>query len=236
MKLFSAIVALSSMSTASASLRGTDGIVPTGMVDLLQHKQMCEGPTSGGLQAACDPSGFVSKYCMSGYFCEPIIGDPNQKGQCISGGGLQASCDPANLGAGCQCGYYCEPIIGDPKQAGQCISGGGLQASCDPNTGFGCQAGFDCQLILGNSKQKNGQCIPRPPAPTPGTIVGQDCGGQQMPKCGTGTITMCCPPSKKKAKKGYGSTYLCVNSSGGMKAQCPKKGYELDFSELVTEW
>jgi hypothetical protein len=48
--------------------------------------------------------------------------------------------------------------------------------------------------------------------------------------------TIFSPPSNKKAKKGFGSTYLCVNSGGGMQAQCPKKGYELDFSELVTEW
>ena len=47
--------------------------------------------------------------------------------------------------------------------------------------------------------------------------------------------TIFSPPSTKKAKKGYGFKYLCVNSGGGM-PQCPKKGYELDFSELVTEW
>ena len=75
----------------------------------------------GGLQAACDPTGLVSDYCKSGYYCEPIYGDPNQSGQCIKGGGLQAACDPADLGAGCQSGYYCEAVFGSNVQNGQCI-------------------------------------------------------------------------------------------------------------------
>ncbi len=188
-----AVLALSGMATASASLRGADGIVPTDMMDLLSDKKLCKGPkgSGGGLQAYCDPTGFVSEYCKSGYFCEPIIGDPTQPGQCIKGGGLQAACDPADLGAGCQCGNYCEEIIGDPNQTGQCIPGGGLRAACDPDTGFGCQAGFGCERILGNPNQ-NGQCIPRPPPePTPGTRVGQGCDGQQMPDCGNGKIAKC---------------------------------------------
>ena len=112
----------------------------------------------GGLQAACDPTGLVSDYCKSGYYCEPVIGgDPN--GQCIPGGGLQAACDPAYLGAGCQSGFYCEPVIGSPDQQGQCIPGGGLQASCEPDTGFGCQSGYYCEPVIGSPDQQ-GQCIP----------------------------------------------------------------------------
>ncbi len=47
--------------------------------------------------------------------------------------------------------------------------------------------------------------------------------------------TIFSPPSYKKAKKGFGSKFLCVNSTGGMQAKCPSQN-ELDFSELVTEW
>jgi hypothetical protein len=96
------------------------------------YARMYDGPSSlltklvsaspeagGGLQAACDPA-YLGAGCQSGFYCEPIIGSPNQKGQCIPGGGLQASCDP-DTGFGCQSGFYCEPIIGSPDQKGQCI-------------------------------------------------------------------------------------------------------------------
>jgi hypothetical protein len=96
------------------------------------YARMYDGPSSlltklvsaspeagGGLQAACDPA-YLGAGCQSGFYCEPIIGSPNQKGQCIPGGGLQASCDP-DTGFGCQAGFDCERIIGSPVQNGQCI-------------------------------------------------------------------------------------------------------------------
>lgn len=186
----------------------------------------------GGLQAPCEPDEEVNKFCQDGYYCEPIGGDPNENGQCIPGGGLQAKCDPDD-GSGCQDKYFCEPIGGDPNQKGQCIPGGGLQAKCEPDDGrgSGCMAGYYCEPIIGDPNQ-DGQCIPGSPPEAP---VGEDCGGQRMPSCrGHGRIPMCCPPSRRKARRGKGASYRCVSSSGGMRAQCPSS-LEVDASFLEVD-
>mmetsp|Transcript_33166 Transcript_33166/g.61058 ORF Transcript_33166/g.61058 Transcript_33166/m.61058 type:complete len:121 (-) Transcript_33166:338-700(-) len=51
----------------------------------------------GGLQAPCNPNKRRSG-CKLGYYCEPIVGDPNKKGQCIPG---SAPSPPASVGEDC---------------------------------------------------------------------------------------------------------------------------------------
>merc|ERR1712216_615662 len=77
-------------------------------------------------------------------------------------------------------------------------------------------------------------CVGPTPAPKPPVPVGEDCGGQRMRTCRRGSIPMCCPPTRRQKKKGRGSRYKCVKSSGGMQAKCSGKD-EVDFLEIDIE-
>jgi len=232
----------------------------------------------GGLQAPCNPNKRRSG-CKLGYFCEPIIGDPNRKGQCIPGSApsppapvgedcagqrmpscrgdnrIAMCCPPSRRGAMKGEGKYYRCVNSGGGMQAQCTEedeldflevdtapsaldevfaehirddGGELQAPCNPKKRrSGCKLGYFCEPIVGDPNRK-GQCIPGS-AP-----VGEDCAGQRMPSCrGDNRIAMCCSPSRRGARHGKGKSFRCVNSGGGVEAQCPEE-YKLHFSEVGT--
>lgn len=175
---------------------------------------------SGSIPMCCAPSKRKAKNGSGSYY------------RCVkSSGGMQAKCPGEDELDFLEVDEIdSEEVFAEVMETNTC--GNKCKRDSDCHHGGFLQCGT-CDLKY-EGTQFYETCVESAPAPAPPAPVGEDCGGQRMPSCRSGRIPMCCPPNRRQARRGRGSRYRCVKSSGGMQARCPGED-GLDFLEIETE-